>query len=89
VLDRKGFERVLEGVTQRPDWGISGTVQYVVAGIVNMDAIPEDKRHLPTGDDDNPIPLVEFLSATDMANMGGSRRHTGKRLSGNQRRRRR
>lgn len=89
VLDRKGFERVLEGVAQRPDWGISGTLQYVVAGIVNLDAVPEDKRHLPMGDEDTPIPLVEFLSATDMANRGGSRQQTGKRMSGNQRRRRR
>jgi hypothetical protein len=64
-------------------------VQFAVLGIMNMDAIPEDKRHLPVGSDDTPIPLVEFLTETDMASMGASGRHKGKRLSGNKRRRRR
>lgn len=87
VLDRKGFERVLERIAERPDWGISGAVQSMVLGIVNMDAIPEDKQHLPLGDDDNPIPIVEFLHETDTANRSGEGRHKGKRRSGNQRRR--
>lgn len=90
VLDRKGFERVIEKIPEeRPDWGISGAVAFVVMGIVNMDAVPEDKRHLPLGEDDNPIPIVEFLQEIDTANSSGSERHKGKRLSGNQRRRRR
>lgn len=89
VLDRKCFENIIGEAAQRPNWGISGAVQYVVLGIVNPDDIPEDKRHLPLGGDDNPIPLVEFLSELDMANRGASGRHIGKRLSGNQRRRRR
>jgi hypothetical protein len=89
VLDKKGLEKVIEEIAERPDSGISGAVQFAVLGIVNMDAIPEDKRHLPLGDDDNPIPLVKFLSETDMANRGDSGRNIGKRLSGNQRRRRR
>jgi hypothetical protein len=88
VLDRKGFERTIEEMAGRPDLGISGAVQYAVLGIVNTDAIPEDKKHLPHGDD-NPIPIVEFLHETDVANRGGEGRHKGKRLSGNQRRRRR
>jgi hypothetical protein len=61
----------------------------VVLGFVNMDAVPEDKRHLPLGEDDNPIPIVEFLREIDTANRRGSERHKGTRLSGNQRRRRR
>jgi hypothetical protein len=90
VLDRKGFEHVIEAMPEeRPDWGIAGTVRFIVMGIVNMDAVPEDKRHLPLGDDDNPIPIVEFLSEIDTANRSGASRHAGKRLSGNQRRRRR
>jgi hypothetical protein len=87
VLDRKCFEHVIEETAKRPDWGISGAVQYVVLGVVNPYAIPEDKRHLPLGGDDNPIPLVEFLSEIDMANISGSERHKGKHRSGNQRRR--
>jgi hypothetical protein len=89
VLDRKGFEGVVGGIVEEnPDWRISGPVSFVVIGAVNMDAVPEDKRHLPMGDDDNPIPLVKFLQEIDTANRSESR-HAGKRLSGNQRRRRR
>jgi hypothetical protein len=54
-----------------------------------MDAIPEDKRHLPLDDEDKPIPIVEFLSETDMASRGRSERREGKRLSDNHRRQRR
>src|SRR5262245_10479634 len=89
VLDRKGFELVTERIVKEsPDWEISGGVSFVVIGIVNMDAVPEDKRHLPLGGDDNPIPLVEFLREIDTASKSEAL-HKGKRLSGNQRRRRR
>lgn len=40
------------------------TKEFTVAGIVNSDAIPDDKKHLPFGHNDNPIPLVEFLNPT-------------------------
>jgi len=46
-----------------PRWDI-GT-EFAVAGIIDLDAIPEEKRHLPLGDDDNPIPLVEFTDISD------------------------
>ena len=35
----------------------------MVAGIVNMEAIPANKQPIPLGEEDNPIPLVEFLPA--------------------------
>lgn len=35
--------------------------QYLIAGIVNLDAIPEDKKEDELGTKDNPMPLVEFL----------------------------
>jgi hypothetical protein len=89
VLDRKGFERTVEGLAERPDWGISGAVRFGVLGIVDMDAIPEEKKHLPLGSDDNPIAVVEFLHETDTANRSAEGTQKGKRLSGNQRRRRR
>ena len=89
VLDRKGFERNVGGIVkENPDWKMSGDLRFVVLGIVNMDAVPEDQRHLPLGSDSNPIPLVEFLREIDTANKSESR-HGGKRLSGNRRRRRR
>jgi hypothetical protein len=90
VLDRAGFGQVVEEIVEeRPDRGLSGAVRFVVIGIMDTDAVPEDKRHLPPGDDDNPIPIVEFLQEIDTTSKSEARRHEGKRLSGNQRRRRR
>jgi hypothetical protein len=34
--------------------------RYAVVGIMDLDAIPEDKKDIPLGDDDNPIPLIEL-----------------------------
>ena len=56
VLDNEVFaETALSG-------GASGNSIFTVAGIVDLNAIPEEKRHIPIGDDDNPLPLVEFLN---------------------------
>lgn len=43
--------------------GIRGNknLRYAVAGIIDMDAIPENKSHLEIGTDENPMPLVNFL----------------------------
>ena len=41
-----------------PHWDVGN--EYCVEGIVDLDAIPEDKRHLPLGAEGNPIPLIEF-----------------------------
>lgn len=35
--------------------------EIAVLGIVNLEAVTDDKRDIPLGDDDNPIPLVEFI----------------------------
>ncbi|MBL7183063.1 MAG: hypothetical protein ISS50_01295 [Anaerolineae bacterium] len=43
-----------------PHWDVGE--EFVLAGIIDLDAIPEEKRHLPLGDDDNPIPIVEFTN---------------------------
>jgi hypothetical protein len=45
-----------------PHWDV-GT-EFAVAGIVNVDAVPEEKRSLPLGGDDNPVPLVRFTSVS-------------------------
>ncbi|MFQ6114618.1 MAG: SEC-C metal-binding domain-containing protein [bacterium] len=42
--------------------------EYRVLGIVDLDAVPREKSHIPLGEDDNPIPLVEFLNRTDVSN---------------------
>jgi hypothetical protein len=45
-----------------PKWDV-GT-EFAVLGIVDLDAIPAKKRHLPLGADNNPIPLVQFTRVT-------------------------
>jgi hypothetical protein len=64
--------------------GKQEVIAFHVAGIVNVDAIPDDKKDQPIGGDDNPLPLVEFI---DKIEIPASAHPEGKRLSGNQRRR--
>ncbi|MBI2918018.1 MAG: hypothetical protein HYY01_08480 [Chloroflexi bacterium] len=40
----------------------SRDIQFVVLGLVDLDAVPEEKRHLRFGGDNNPIPLVKFTN---------------------------
>ena len=37
-----------------------GVLTYAVLGMVDLEAVPEERGDLPLGDDDNPIPLIEF-----------------------------
>jgi hypothetical protein len=46
-----------------PHWDVGE--EFAVAGIVDLNAVPKEKHHLPLGDDDNPIPLVEFTNVSD------------------------
>ena len=46
-----------------PHWDVGE--EFTIAGIVDLDAVPEEKRDLPLGDDDNPIPLVEFTNVIE------------------------
>lgn len=41
-----------------PRWDVGS--EFAVLGLVNLDAVPPSKQHLPLGGDDNPVPLVEF-----------------------------
>jgi len=43
--------------------GIRGgkNLKYIIAGIINLDSIPDNKKHLEIGCDENPMPLVPFL----------------------------
>lgn len=43
-----------------PHWDIGD--EFAVAGVIDLDAVPEEKQHLPFGSDDNPIPLIEFTN---------------------------
>ncbi len=46
-----------------PHWDIGE--EFTLVGIVDLDAIPEEKHDLPLGDEDNPIPIVEFTNVSD------------------------
>lgn len=46
-----------------PHWDIGD--EFAVLGIVDLDAIPAEKRDLPLGGDENPYPLVEFTRISD------------------------
>ena len=48
--------------------------KYHPFGIVDLDKIPEEKRHLEMGTDANPIPLVRFLPALQVENSNNLRK---------------
>jgi len=43
--------------------GIRGikNLKYTVSGIIDLDSIPDNKKHIEIGCDENPVPLVPFL----------------------------
>jgi len=60
---------------------------FTSVGIVDLNAIPPEKAHLPIDCDDNPIPLVEFIreSSKDDSN----KKDRGKRRSSSRKHRKR
>jgi hypothetical protein len=42
------------------------TFRYTVEGIIDLDAVPHDKRHAQLGIEDNPIPLARFRNRLPM-----------------------
>ncbi len=62
VLDREKFESFV-AVAARPRDG----VEYMVMGIIDLDAVPEGNKGLPFDNETNPVPLVEFT------NVGGKK----------------
>jgi hypothetical protein len=72
----------------RPDWDTGDA--FAVLGLVDLGAVPKDKEHLPLGDDDNPIPLVEFTAVSGSPGARQARRrrskHSGSKRSKSKRR---
>ena len=63
--------------------------EFTVLGLVDLKAIPNDKRSLPLGGDDNPIPLVSFTNigkGKPKKDKIASRRKKKKRVKRNKRR---
>jgi hypothetical protein len=53
---------------QLPHWDVGA--EFAVIGLVDLDAVPPEKRHLPLGDDDNPIPLIRFTNISSEGKSG-------------------
>ncbi len=41
-------------------------MMYSVIGFVNLDAVPESKRQMELGTDENPIPFISFLPSKNL-----------------------
>jgi hypothetical protein len=46
--------------------GCEADAQFTVLGLLDLQAIPKDKRPLPLGGNDNPIPLVKFTNMPEI-----------------------
>lgn len=57
VLNKRQFE-------DYATMGMGGRgTEFTVLGIIDLDAVPPDKRHLPFDEKTNPTPLVRFLES--------------------------
>lgn len=76
VLD---FEALSETVSDMVD--TDQALEFAVAGVIDTDAIPADKADVPLGEDDNPLPLVQFLGPEEPGGhrKGGKRHKRSKR----------
>jgi len=81
VLDSEEFKRHVSVVAT------TRRTEYLVLGLVDFEAIPEDKRDVPLGEDDNPVPLVEFtnLGESGSAPSGKKGRRRKKKRRGKRR----
>ena len=75
VLERMKFEHMIQLSVE------GNECSYVIPGLIDMEAIPPEKKHIELGDDDNPIPLVEFKEPKkkSVASIGNSKRRKSKK----------
>ena len=71
VLDRKAFTD-LTALAIRT----RGDAAFTVLGVVDLDAVPEEKSHLPFDDDENPMPVVRFTNLGREERPGNTRART-------------
>jgi hypothetical protein len=57
VLDYGEFERLAALSIHK-----SKSVQFLVVGLIDLEAVPAEKRNVPFDDGTNPVPLVEFTN---------------------------
>jgi hypothetical protein len=60
VIDSLKLDQMLR--QSLPHWEVGNESR--VEGLVDLDAIPKDKRHLPIGGPENPVPLMKFIDAS-------------------------
>lgn len=58
VLDSEAFAKFSMLGLRRETSG-----EFAVMGIVDLEAVPQEKRSMPLGGDDNPLPLVAFIGS--------------------------
>ena len=63
----------------KPGWKIGP--EFAVMGVIDLNAVPPEKAHLSLGDDDNPIPLVQFTNVAG-GDAPGPKRLAGRSKSG-------
>ncbi|MFH0825523.1 MAG: hypothetical protein V2B18_22440 [Pseudomonadota bacterium] len=68
VLDREEFTDFAVTTV-----GSNPRAQFAVLGIVNLDAVPEEKKSEPFDEDDNPLPLVKFINYSGSDRKGQSK----------------
>ena len=73
VLDYEKFEQLASIAGHGKD-----QLPFTVIGLVDLDAVPEEKAGISVGDDDNPIPLVQFTNITS-SRMSQKRKPSQKR----------
>lgn len=78
VINPAGVGRMLS--FSKPGWDTGE--EFTVLGLADLDAVPEEKSHLPLGGDDNPIPLVEFTGLPGRPGTGGRARRQGTKYPG-------
>lgn len=74
VVDYDSFSDLLIAANK-----VTPTSRFIVAGMVDLDAIPEEKSRVPIGSQDNQVPLVEFIkpskTPTSVKNSSGKKMH--------------
>ena len=61
----------------------NSNVKCSVVGLIDLESIPMDKRHLEIGSDDNPVPLVEFLPDLNSGSSSVIKKTRGNSFSAN------
>ena len=60
ILDGDTFAEFARGSVDRDT-----DAEFSVLGLVDLEAVPEEKRSVPLGGDDNPIPFVKFTNLSE------------------------